>query len=154
MKGINATSKIDPSGEATASKRRISKPLGPENDFQIMMQISKYNYILYRQMGTPICYCLNSQMTKSLSYKRIGRIAYNEEKLWVVLVGNFQQELKLFRNLKGHRTQCKVESTEVTIKLLKNYFAIHTNLKGIRFFTVHGMFFLLVIRGSLMCRDL
>lgn len=42
MKGINETSKIDPSGEATASKRRISKSLGAGNDFQIMMQISKY----------------------------------------------------------------------------------------------------------------
>lgn len=78
-------------------------------------------------------------MTKSLSYKGVGRIVYNKEKFWRVLVGDFQQELKLFRNLKGHRNQCKVESVEVNIKLLKNYFAIHTSLKGIRFFTVHGM---------------
>lgn len=42
MKGINETSKIDPSVEAAASKRRISKSLGAEDAFQIMMQISKY----------------------------------------------------------------------------------------------------------------
>lgn len=48
-------------------------------------------------------------------------------------MGGFQQELKLFRNLKGHRNQCKVESVEVNVKLPVNYFAIHTSLMGARF---------------------
>lgn len=78
-----------------------------------------------------------------------------EEKLWIVLVGDFQQELKVFRNLKGHRNQCRVESVEVNVKLLKKHFAIHTSLEEIRFFAVHGMLgFLLLIRGSLLGRDL
>lgn len=63
------------------------------------------------------------------------------EKLWIVLVGDFQQELKLFGNPKGHRNQCKVESIEVNVKLLKNCFAIHTSLKGMRFFTIQRMLF-------------
>lgn len=51
-------------------------------------------------------------------------------------MGGFQQELKLFRNLKGHRNQCKVESVEVNVKLPVNYFAIHTSLMGARFFSL------------------
>lgn len=57
----------------------------------------------------------------------------------MVLVGDFPQELELFRSLMGHKNQFKVESVELNVKLLKNYFAIHTSLKETRFFTVHGM---------------
>jgi len=64
MKRTVETSEMDPSAEAAASNRSISKSLGAEHDFWIMMQVSKYQlHIVWTDWDVQLLLS-NPQMTK------------------------------------------------------------------------------------------